>query len=159
MQIQGQIYHRTGSLLPLPDSNYNLLQIYFMGDSANQVDQRCAHNNSVKRPIVEQLQTFFHQHNDCIIQDRMPFDNHKIVIRADKTPAGQHARRFNALTFDEVAIIVVGENLEFRDICVTINCSVCLKHIDHMLRYNILSYFDKVKMGIIFKQDNKCSYR
>ncbi|XP_050065531.1 uncharacterized protein LOC126554502 [Aphis gossypii] len=45
----------------------------------------------------------------------MPSDNHKIVIRADKTPAGQHTRRFNAPTIDEVAIVVVGENLESRD--------------------------------------------
>lgn len=43
-------------------------------------------------------------------------DNYKIVIRADKTPAGQHARRFNAPTIDEVAIFVVGENFESRDI-------------------------------------------
>jgi hypothetical protein len=122
LQIQGQIfYHRTGSLLPTPDSDYKFLQIYFMGDSARQVDTRYAHNNSVKRPIVEQLQTFFHQHNELIALfktalDRMPSDNHKIVIRADKTPAGQHARRFNAPTIDEVAIVVVGENLENRDI-------------------------------------------
>lgn len=43
----------------------------------------------------------------------MPSDNHKIVIKADKTPARQHARRFNAPTVDEVTIVVVGEN---RDI-------------------------------------------
>ena len=47
-KIQGQIYHQTGSLLPTPDSDYKFLQIYFMGDSAGQVDRRCAHNNSVK---------------------------------------------------------------------------------------------------------------
>jgi len=46
----------------------------------------------------------------------MPSDNYKIVIRADKTPAGQYARRFNAPTIDEDAIVVVGENLESRDI-------------------------------------------
>ncbi|CAH0397657.1 unnamed protein product [Chilo suppressalis] len=54
-KIQGQIYHRTGSLLPVPDEDYKFLQIYFMGNSAREVDQRCAHNNSVKRSIVEQL--------------------------------------------------------------------------------------------------------
>lgn len=121
LQIQGQIYHRTGSLLPLPDQDYKFLQIYFMGNSAREVDQRCAHNNSVKRYIVEQLQTFFHQHNELVALfttalDRMPSDNHKIVIRADKAPAGQHAGRFNVPTIDEVAIVVVGENLENRDI-------------------------------------------
>lgn len=120
-KIQGQIYHLTGSLLPTPNNDYKFLQIYFMGDSASQVNQRCAHNNSVKRSIVEQIQTFFHRHNELVALfttalDRMPSDNHKIVIKADKTLAGQHARRFNAPTIDEVAIVVVGENLENRDI-------------------------------------------
>jgi hypothetical protein len=106
-----RVKYRTGSLLPTPDRGYKFLHIYFMGDSARQVDTRCAHNNSVKRPIVEQLQTFFHQHNGLTA-----LFNHKIVIRADQTPAGQHARCFNAPTIDEVAIVVVGENLENRDI-------------------------------------------
>ncbi|CAH2224923.1 jg5073, partial [Pararge aegeria aegeria] len=120
-KIQGQIYHRAGSLLPVSDSDNKFLQIYFMGNSPQEIDLRCAHNNLVKRSIVEQLQTLFHQHNQLIILfktalDLMPSDNHKIVIRADKTPAGQHTRRFNAPTIDEVAIVVVGENLESRDI-------------------------------------------
>jgi hypothetical protein len=51
-----------------------------------------------------------------IALDRMPSDSHNIVIRADKTPAGEHARRFNSPTIDEVAIVIVGENLQFRDI-------------------------------------------
>ncbi|XP_050065299.1 uncharacterized protein LOC126554253, partial [Aphis gossypii] len=120
-KIQGQIYHRAGSLLPVSDSDNKFLQIYFMGNSPQEIDLRCAHNNLVKRSIVEQLQTLFHQHNQLIILfktalDLMPSDNHKIVIRADKTPTGQHTRRFNAPTIDEVAIVVVGENLESRDI-------------------------------------------
>ena len=92
-----------------------------MGNSPQEIDQRCAHNNLVKRSIVEQLQTFFHEHNQLIIMfksalDLMPSDNHKIVIGADKTPTGQHKIRFNAPTIDEVAIVVVGENFESRDI-------------------------------------------
>jgi len=90
-----------------------------MGNSPQEIDLRFAHNNLVKRSIVEQLQTLFHEHNQLIILfktalDLMPSDNYKIVIRANKTPAGKHARRFNAPTIDEVAIVVVGENLEFR---------------------------------------------
>ncbi|KAL4153788.1 hypothetical protein QTP88_001621 [Uroleucon formosanum] len=119
--MQGQIYHRAGSLLPVSDSNYKFLQIYFMGNSPKEIDLRCAHNNLVKRSIVEQLQTLFHEHNQLIILfktalDLMSSDNYKIEIGADKTPAGQHARRFNAPTIDEVAIVVVGENLESRNI-------------------------------------------
>jgi len=66
----------------------------------------------VKRPIVEQLQMFFHQHNELVALftttlDRMSSNNHKIVIKSDKTPAGQHARCFNAPTIDEVTIVVL----------------------------------------------------
>lgn len=46
----------------------------------------------------------------------MPSDDHRIVIRADKTPVGEHARRFNAPTMDEVAIVIVGDQFNNRDI-------------------------------------------
>lgn len=54
-----------------------------MSNSARQVDQHCAYNNSVKRSIVEQLQKFFYQHNELVTLfttalNRMPSDNHKI---------------------------------------------------------------------------------
>ena len=92
-----------------------------MHDSARQVDKSFPYNNLVKRPIVEKLQTVFHQHNESValfttVLERKPSDNHKIVIIADNTPAGQHARCFNAPTIEEVALLVVGENLENRDI-------------------------------------------
>lgn len=32
-----------------------------------------------------------------------------IVIKADKVPLGEHNRRFNAPTVDEVGIVMVGE--------------------------------------------------
>jgi len=48
----------------------------------------------------------------------IPSDNHKIVIGADKRPAGEHERRFNAPTLNEVSIMVASENLVSRDIVV-----------------------------------------
>ena len=39
----------------------------------------------------------------------MPTDTHKIVISADKTPTGEHMRRYNAPTIDIVAIVMVGD--------------------------------------------------
>ncbi|XP_018790270.1 PREDICTED: uncharacterized protein LOC108969797 [Bactrocera latifrons] len=45
-KVQGQIYHRAGSLLPVSDSNYKYLQIYFMGNS-QEINLRCAHSNLV----------------------------------------------------------------------------------------------------------------
>jgi len=48
--------------------------------------------------------------------DRMPSDNHAIVISADKKPPGLHAGRFNAPTIDDVAIVIVGDEFNSRDI-------------------------------------------
>lgn len=121
LQIQGQIYHRTGSLLPFADANYQFLQIYFIGDEDREVDQRCAIHSNTRRDIIQQLQRLLHEHNGLVrlfkvALDRMPTDNHKIVIRSDKTPIGEHARRFNAPTIDDVAIVIVGEQFQSRDI-------------------------------------------
>lgn len=120
-QIQGQIYHRVGALLPPTDADHQFLQIYFMGNTSQEVHQRCLHNGNVDRAIVQQLQDMFHQTNELLrlfktALERMPTDDHKIVIKADKAPLGQHRGRFNAPTIDEVAIIIVGENLDSRDI-------------------------------------------
>jgi hypothetical protein len=45
----------------------------------------------------------------------MPTDD-KVVIRADKTPTGEHRRRFNAPTLDEVATVMVDNDFDTRDI-------------------------------------------
>ncbi|GIY01859.1 helitron_like_N domain-containing protein [Caerostris darwini] len=46
-------------------------------------------------------------------------DNLQIVIRADKTPSGEHAGRFNAPIVEEVAIIMVGDPVDNRAIKIT----------------------------------------
>ena len=120
-KVQGQIYHRAGSLLPLPDADHTFLQIYFMGNTDDQIDQRCKFNTGTKREIVAALQTLFDQHNELIrlfrtALEQMPTDDYTIVVRADKTPVGQHQRQYNAPTIDEVAIVIVGEEFNSRDI-------------------------------------------
>ncbi|XP_076254335.1 glucose transporter 4 enhancer factor isoform X3 [Rhynchophorus ferrugineus] len=109
-EIQGQIYHLLGALLLLPDADHQFLQIYFMGNSDAEVDKRWAHNPAVKGTIVQELQIFLLQDNNLvnmfkIALDQMPSDSHNIVIR-----------RFNSPTIDEVAVVIVGENLQSRDI-------------------------------------------
>lgn len=42
IQIQGQIHHRAGALLPPPNEDHKFLQIYFVGNSAIELDQCCA---------------------------------------------------------------------------------------------------------------------
>ncbi|XP_036338649.1 uncharacterized protein LOC118748385 [Rhagoletis pomonella] len=120
-KIQGQIYHKIGSLLPFPDANYQFLQIYFLGNNQNEVDTRCAFFKSARRLIIEELQAIFHEHNELVTTfktalDQMQSDDHKIVIRADRRPIGEHERRFNAPLNNEIAIVIVGEEFQSRDI-------------------------------------------
>ena len=79
-----------------------------MGNTDAEVDRCCAHNPTVKLTIVQGLYTFLHQNNGLvrifkIALNRMSSDSHIIVIRSYKTPAGEHERRFNSPTIDEVA--------------------------------------------------------
>ncbi|XP_039282934.1 uncharacterized protein LOC120351055 [Nilaparvata lugens] len=120
-KIKGQIYHKAGSLLPFSDSDHKFLQMYFIGDDRHEVDARCGIHNSLRRSIILQLQELLHERNSLVrlfktAIDMMPSDTHKIVIHADKTPAGEHVRRYNAPTIDEVAIVIVGDQFQPRDI-------------------------------------------
>lgn len=120
IQIQGQIHHRAGDLLPQLNEDHKFLQIYFLGNSNDELNQRCAIFRATKREIIEQL---LHERN-ALVQvfktalEAMPSDDYKIIIRPDKRPGGAHARQFNAPTIDEVAVVIVGENVESRDIVI-----------------------------------------
>lgn len=121
LQIKGQIYHQAGSLLPLPDADHQFLQIYFIGNDEDEANRRCQISSSVRRDIIIRIQTMLHQNNELVkifrtSMDRMPSDNHQIVFRPDKAPTTEHVGRFNAPTINDVAIIVVGEPHQQRDI-------------------------------------------
>ena len=64
-RIQGQIYHRIGSLLPV-DNNPSFLQIYFLGDNELQVERRCTVVPKINKEIVSSLQKLLHEHNVLI---------------------------------------------------------------------------------------------
>ena len=126
-KIQGQVYHKIGSLMPMPDNNPKFLQIYFMGDCEERVTTRCLYNfieQAEERAIVILLEIFLEDHNQLIqlikrVSLRLQNDNYQIVIKADKVPLGEHAGRFNAPTVDEVAVIMVGDPVDKRSIKIT----------------------------------------
>ncbi|GFT44540.1 uncharacterized protein NPIL_99251 [Nephila pilipes] len=96
------------------------IALYF-GTIQDELDARCGISTGIKRCIISQLQELFHGKNHLgrlfkTAIDMMPSDTHKIVIHADRTPAGEHVRRFNARTVDEGAIIIVGDQFQPRDI-------------------------------------------
>ena len=99
--------------MPVSDCDYKLMQIHFIGITTDETDQRSANNSSVRRYIIEQFQTLFHQRNQLITLFKTalgltPSNNHKIVIGADTRPVGQFAKVFNTPTNDEVVIVIVG---------------------------------------------------
>ena len=61
-KIQGQIYHRIGSLLPY-DCESSFLQIYFIGDDDIQSQRRCSIVPDVQHEIIQSLQNFLDEHN------------------------------------------------------------------------------------------------
>ncbi|GBN15250.1 hypothetical protein AVEN_90864-1 [Araneus ventricosus] len=64
----------------------------------------------------------------------------KVVILADKTPHGEHERRFNAPTTDEVALIMVGEQHGAMDILLEERSGTIKKISDTHRSYDVLQY-------------------
>jgi hypothetical protein len=144
-KVKGQIYHKVGALLPFPNESPLFLQIYFVGDEQVEANQRCDAIADTRRDIVFSLQRLLHQHNALVKEfisalERMPTDEHKIVIRADRTPTGEHERCFNAPTIGEVAVVIVGEEFDKRDIIIQ-RRSKALQRISETHRsYDALQY-------------------
>lgn len=146
IQVQGQISHRIGALLPSSNAEHKFLQIYFIGNSDSEVSVRNGINVETRPDILRSLQDMLHEHH-ALIQlfktalDRMPSDDYKVIIRADKRPTGTHERQFNAPTIDEVAVVIVGENVQSRDIVLFCRNAGELKRISETHRsYDALQY-------------------
>jgi len=147
LQIQGQIYHLHGSMVPTPDEPHQFLQIYFISSMVDQLNVRCNIQGAqqLKRRIIEQLQAFFHANNAVVNMfktalERMPSDTHKFVIRADCTPTGEHVRRFNAPTVNDVAAIIVGDPTTSRDIVVQRRSNIMHRVNETHRLYDALQY-------------------
>ena len=92
-----------------------------MGDEQQEAKQRCSNIPGTNQNTVIELQQMLHEHHSYVqifktALQRMPTDAYKVVIRADATPVGEHERRFNAPTTNEVAIVIVGDGFDRRDI-------------------------------------------
>ncbi|GIY29824.1 helitron_like_N domain-containing protein [Caerostris darwini] len=80
-------------------------------------------NSPFARRIVRELDALLNEHNELLklFKSHMPkllSDNHAIAINPDKTPAGEHIRRFNAAVVDDVAGIMVGDRTASRQIVI-----------------------------------------
>ncbi|UYV82124.1 hypothetical protein LAZ67_21001012 [Cordylochernes scorpioides] len=151
--IQGQVYHRIGSLMPSENQPSRFLQIYFVGndddDDDIQTDRRCQQIQGVRRNIVQGLQRMLHQHNLLVQQfktalENLPSDAYRVVVNADRTPPGQHPRRYNAPTANEVAVVLAGNQFGSRDIVLHQRDNL-LKHVSDTHRF-----YDALQYPLIF---------
>ena len=90
-EIQGQVYHLVGSLMPVSDAEAQFLQIYFIGRESEEIYRRMRITTNVDRGIVAKLQRFLHKHNELVrlfktILPQMESVDFEIIIRADKKP-------------------------------------------------------------------------
>ncbi|UYV67586.1 hypothetical protein LAZ67_5001306 [Cordylochernes scorpioides] len=125
-KVQGQVYHRIGSVLPPLNSDSRQLQppslqVFFVGYSSAEVATSHRNFPITKPHIVSILQDMLHRHNPYIHLfkdsiEKMPSPDYKLVIKADKAPPGHHPRTFNAPTINEVAIVIVQGNCDRGDI-------------------------------------------
>ncbi|XP_043474431.1 uncharacterized protein LOC122506366 [Leptopilina heterotoma] len=122
-RIQGQVHHLMSSLLPSDNHVSSYLQIYFISDHQDQVDRRLSIFNTLDRTLLLDLQNLLHGINSYIQSfksalDLLPSDsiNHRVFINADCRPIGEHPGTYNAPTVSEVAIIMVGDPTNPRDI-------------------------------------------
>lgn len=151
--VQGQIYHRIGSLLPVPEAQPQFLQVYFMGDDECQINHRCNLFEGVRRSLIAAFQELLSQHNRCLRDfksalDRMPNGESRIVIRGDRTPAGEHRGRYNAPAAEEVALFLVDSEFDRRDIVIQ-KRDHRLQRIDEMH-----PLYDALQYPIIFWRGN-----
>lgn len=114
--VQGQIYHRIGSILPTPDQPYSFLQVSFIGDQQAEAERRCDNIPGVSQNTVQSLQRMLHNNNVLVRYfktaiGQWPSDDLKVVIRAYRRLAGEQERRFNSPTVNEVAVVIVGKSI------------------------------------------------
>lgn len=119
--IQGQVYHTIGTIFPPANQQAKFMQIYFMCDENAQAERRCEVIPGVQSSIINDLQRLFQEHNQLVRSFRMavenmPNESYKIVIHSDRTPCGEHERRYNAPVVNEVAALIVGNHDSPRDI-------------------------------------------
>jgi len=126
--IQGQLYHRYGSLCPQDNKTPSFAQLYLCSDEKEELGLRHGTNASlIERQIDGVLQKIIHQHNPLrkvylTAAQRLKEQKEcpKFVVRlpADRgPPTGAHDRTYNAPVGDQIAALLSDESLaEPRDI-------------------------------------------
>ena len=125
--VQGQIYHRIGSLLPVQNENEKFMQLYFIDNEEREVRARQNIVDGLHEHTIRKIQAALHDHNHFIrnfvyhmqqnyaLRELQEFN---IVIQADKVPYGHHPGRYNAPVPNDIAAVVTDMEHGSRDIVI-----------------------------------------
>ena len=163
-KIQGQVYHRIGSIYPEKINDEKYLQIYFMGNNEEEVNRRNEHFPFLLHSLLKELQDLLHNNNDKIKEIKYALErnnepNFKLVIKENYRPTYEHARRFNKPTTNEVAILMIGDSTNKRDIIINKRYST-IQRINEThpsydcLQYPLIFWKGQSGYGINLKQSN-----
>ena len=95
--------------------------MYFIDNYADQAQKRMSIIPNLKKELISNIQNMLHEKNNYVksfkhAKDRIQGPECRLVIRAEKTPRGEHNRRLNAPISNGVEIIFAGETECNRDI-------------------------------------------
>ena len=144
--VTGQIYRRYGSLLPPPDDHAKFLQLYFVGESTSEAEQRANLSSRTKMELILILQELLHTNHPYVqdfkyvLQHKLP-PNFQVVIDETKKPGGIHPGRLNVPNCKEIAVIIQGGDLAGkRDIVLEKRNSELSRITDTHRSYDTLGY-------------------
>ena len=124
-RVQGQVYHRIGSLVPSTGESPKFSQIYFIDNQQTEVATRCGIVDGLRLDIVRGITELLHDNNHYVQLIKVAkeiFEQHdepaniRVVINENKRPVGEHARRYNGPMCDEVGVLMPNDNVNNRDI-------------------------------------------
>ncbi|XP_029655167.1 uncharacterized protein LOC115228835 [Octopus sinensis] len=158
-KVLGQVYHRMGSLLPSEGEDFKFLQIYFIDNHEEQSNRRCLADSRLRGNIISSLQNMLQMCNTYISSFRSVLrstadEDCKVIIHADRTPANEHNRRYNAPTSNQVGILIVGQHYDSRDIIINKRSTGLMRISETHRSYDALQYpllFPRGEDGYNFK--------
>ena len=119
-EIQGQVYHQIGSLMPMPDNGSTFSTIYFIGDEEQQINARCQYNHieqMEEREIVGILEPFVHNHNQLVqLFNTVGKRLYKTTTIRSSSKQTKYHLDSTRPDINEVAVVIVDDAFERLDI-------------------------------------------
>lgn len=121
-RIQGELYHRLGSLLPPDDQEPRFAQIWMSDGTEEMTLIRERIHPQLRRDILTLLNNLMLQHNPYATffrtaQERIANDPASRVRLCMVDTNAHDPRRYNRPTANEIAAIIVGDELSEREAC------------------------------------------